>query len=145
MDGDDFTFHRQARSPRLAVLLAGIWAVLLYFYLALDAALWIVGILGLCTLPALADLIRNPSSGLTLSDAALSWHSGRRHADLALEEIDHMRLDTRLDFSVRATAVLCSGRKIRLPFEATPPHQAFEKALEARGIKTRRTHFQLMQ
>ena len=140
-----FTFHRQARSKRLALTLAVIWGVLLYLYLFLDAAPWIVAVLAAFTLPALADLVANPASGLTLTDQTLSWHSGRRSADLDLTEIDHMRLDTRLDFSVRATAVLQSGRKIRLPFEATPPHQTFEDALAARGIKTRRTHFQLMQ
>ena len=64
---------------------------------------------------------------------------------VAFSEIDHFRLDTRLDFSVRATVVLRSGRKIRLPFEATPPHQAFEDALTARGVTVKRFHFQLLQ
>lgn len=141
----EFSYHRQARSVPLAVVLAGVWAGLIALYVIVDASPLILGVLALFTLPGLVDLIRNPASGLTLTDRTLSWHSGRRSAELALEEIDHMRLDTRLDFSVRASAVLRSGRKIRLPFEATPPHQAFEDALEARGIKTRRTHFQLMQ
>jgi hypothetical protein len=47
--------------------------------------------------------------------------------------------------SVRATVVLKTGRKIKLPFEATPPHRALETALHARGITTERHHFTLIQ
>ena len=68
-----------------------------------------------------ATLDRAVSAGIL--DAA------QRDALVALTEVDHIRLDTRLDFSVRASIVLPNGRKIRVPFEATPPHQAFEDAL----------------
>ncbi len=54
-------------------------------------------------------------------------------------------LDTRLDFSVRASVVLADGgRKIRLPYESTPPHKALEAALLARGIAVQRHHFSLI-
>ena len=138
-------FEVQARNPRTLIALLAVWATLAALWFWLDAAPWILGFLAVFTLPALYDLLANPVSGLRLDADTLSWHSGRRHADLALSEIDHMRLDTRLDFSVRATAVLTTGRKIRLPFECTPPHQAFEAALNAHGIKTQRHHFQLLQ
>tara|TARA_R110002049_G_scaffold23545_2_gene83224 strand:- start:35657 stop:36091 length:435 start_codon:yes stop_codon:yes gene_type:complete len=141
----DFTYHRSARSPATFITLALTLAALGALWLWLDAALWIVGFLTLFTLPALWDIITNPQSGLTLDDHRLAWFSGNRHARLRHGEIDHIRLDTRLDFSVRATAVLTTGRKLRLPFESTPPHQAFEKALTARGIATQRHHFTLMQ
>ena len=140
-----YRFDRQGRSLRTGIVVAGLLLALLLAWALLEASPWLMGFLALFTLPALADLIRNPASGLTLDDAALSWHSGRRHASVPLGEIAEMRLDTRLDFSVRATVVLTDGRKIRLPFEATPPHMAFEQALQDRGIRTRRTHFQLFQ
>lgn len=140
-----FTFQRNGRNGKTALVIAAVWLILAGAWAFLDAALWLFGFLGLFTLPALWDLICDPSSGLNLTDATLAWHSGKRHGEVPLAEIDHIRLDTRLDFSVRATLVLHTGAKVRLPFEATPPHQAFEDALIARGLKTRRTHFQLMQ
>ncbi|NNE52666.1 MAG: hypothetical protein HKN30_09720 [Sulfitobacter sp.] len=140
-----FTYHRQGRGRRLAAILLVIWVALVYLWAALDATPWILGFLALFTLPGLNDLIRNPSAGLSLTDETLSWHTGRRSAEIPLEEVDYVRLDTRLDFSVRATAVLKTGRKVRLPFESTPPHQAFEETLKDRGIRTERHHFTLMQ
>ena len=141
----DFTYNRQGRSWRLAAVLIATWGALLYLWAALDAAPWILGFLALFTLPGLSDLIRNPSTGLSLGGGSLRWHSGRRRAEIPLKEIDHVRLDTRLDFSVRATAVLKRGRRIRLPFESTPPHLAFEEALKDHGVRTERHHFTLMQ
>lgn len=140
-----FVFDQQARSRRTLLIVVGVWAVLSAAWVWLEAAPWIVAFLAAFTLPAVYDLIRNPKAGLTLNAQTLSWFSGRRHGALELSEIELVRLDTRLDFSVRITAVLTSGRKIRLPFESTPPHQAFEDALKAQGVKTQRHHFQLLQ
>jgi len=140
-----FVFERAARSTTTALVLLGVWAALLAAWVWLEAAGWIIGLLGLFTLPAVFDLSRNPQSGLQLDARTLRWHSGRRSAEVTLEEIAHIRLDTRLDFSVRASVVLRTGRTVRLPFESTPPHQAFEDALNARGVKTMRFHFQLLQ
>ncbi|MDF1729236.1 MAG: hypothetical protein P1U53_15970 [Sulfitobacter sp.] len=140
-----FTYHQRARSKRLAVILGAVWLALAWAWGALDASPWIILFLAAFTLPALWDLVRDPAAGLTLDDETLRWHSGRRKAELPLEEIAHIRLDTRLDFSVRATAVLQTGRKVRLPFESTPPHRPFEEALMARGLKVERHHFTLMQ
>lgn len=140
-----FVFEHHARTPKTFVIVAVVWLVLIAAWAWLDAALWIIAFLAAFTLPAIYDLIRNPKSGLRLDATTLSWFSGRRHGTLELSEIDLIRLDTRLDFSVRVTAQLNTGRKIRLPFESTPPHQAFEAALEAHNVKTQRHHFQLMQ
>lgn len=142
---EPFVFEQQARSTRTLLIVFAIWVVLIAAWLWLDAAWWIMAFLAAFTLPAIYDLICNPTAGLRLDDTTLSWFSGRRHGTLELSEIDHVRLDTRLDFSVRITAVLTSGRKIRLPFECTPPHQAFEDALNALSVKTQRHHFQLLQ
>lgn len=128
----------------MAILIA-VWAALLYLLIVLDAAPMIVAILAVFTLPALWDLVRNPLAGIDLSATHLRWFTGPRDAVIALSEIDHIRLDTRLDLSVRASIVLPSGRRIRMPFEATPPHQAFEDALTAQGVTVKRFHFQLLQ
>ncbi len=145
MTAGAFHYHHSARTVTAALVVSLVWLALFAAWVWLEAANWIILLLLLFTLPALIDLIRDPQAGLHLSDDTLRWHSGRRNADVPLSEIDHVRLDTRLDFSVRATVVLTMGRKIRLPFESTPPHQAFENALQARGIKTLRFHFQLLQ
>lgn len=139
------SYRRQARTPTTAAVVGGVWAVLLAGWIWLDAAPWLVALCAAATLPALVDLIRNPESGLSMDADTISWFSGRRSATVSLSEIDRLRLDTRLDFSVRATLILKSGRKIRLPFEATPPHQIFEDKAQAFGLKTERFHFQLFQ
>lgn len=140
-----FAFERSGRSYGGAVVVIVVWIALAAAWIWLEAATWIILLIALFTLPAVIDILRNPVSGLQLSADALSWYSGRRSAEVALNEIEHVRLDTRLDFSVRASVVLQTGRRIRLPFESTPPHQAFEDALVARDIKVLRFHFQLFQ
>ncbi len=139
-----FRFSRRGRSPRLVGILICIYAALLAAILLIDAAWWLMALLALPTLPALYDLYANPEAGLTLDDTALRWRSGGRRGELALDEIDHMRLDTRWDFSVRATAVLKSGRKIRLPDESLPPHRELEQAIEARRMRVERHHFTIL-
>lgn len=140
-----FTYRRAGRSRRGMVVLAAVWAVLLYLLIGLQAAPAVVAVLALFTLPALWDLIRNPLAGVDLDATRLRWFTGPRDAIIALSEVDHIRLDTRLDFSVRASVVLPSGRKIRIPFEATPPHETLETALATQGVTVKRFHFQLLQ
>jgi len=137
----DFVWTRQGRSASAIAIVAGIWLCLAASYVVLDAAPWLVGVLGLFTLPALYDIVVNPEAGLRLDMAHLSWFSGRRAAQLSFDEISHIRLDRRLDLSTRVTAVLQSGRKIRLPFECTPPPDTLEAELRARGIRAERHPF----
>lgn len=141
MPGDGYSFSRQGRSPRVLGVLICVYAALLAAILFLDAAWWLMALLVLPTLPALHDLYRNPEAGMDLDDRTLSWRSGRRSGALALSDIARLRLDTRWDFSVRATVVLTSGRRIRLPDESLPPHREFEAELLARDIPVERHHF----
>lgn len=143
MDPAAYSYRRRGRSPRLVAVLIGVYAALLAAILLFDAAWWLMALLALPTLPALYDLYADPEAGLDLDGETLRWHSGRRHTELALTEVERIRLDTRWDFSVRATAVLTSGRKIRLPDESLPPHRALEAALTARGLRVERHHFTL--
>ncbi|WP_187428724.1 hypothetical protein ROLI_011700 [Roseobacter fucihabitans] len=144
MAAEVFSYHRNGRNTATIWAVLAVWGVLLLAIIWVDAALWLMGIVAAFTLPALWDLWANPAAGLSFDDQGMTWFSAKRSASLRWSEVDHMRLDTRLDFSVRATAVLNTGQKIRLPYEATPPHQAFENALHAGGIKTQRHHFSLI-
>jgi hypothetical protein len=140
-----YVYQRRARSLKLALVLVVCWLVLALLWAVWDASGWIVAILGAATLPGLFDLIRNPAAGFSVDAQTLRWHSGARGGEVAVDRVDHIRLDTRLDLSVRTTIVLDSGRKLRLPFEAMPPHRELEKVLQDRGIRTERHHFSLMQ
>lgn len=138
---EDYSFSRRGRSPA-AMLAAGGWvAGLLLLWFALDAAPWLVILLALPVLPALLDLIRNPLAGLRISGSRIEWFSGGMTGSADLAEIGRVRFDTRWDFSVRATLVLRTGKRIRLPQEATPPHAEADAAFQARGIRTERHHF----
>lgn len=144
MDAEPFCFRRTGRNSATLLTVLVIWAALIAAVVLVDAALWLMGILAAATLPAIWELVTNPSAGLDLTLKDLTWFTGRRQGHLARGEIERMRFDTRLDFSVRATVVLTTGRKVRLPFECTPPHQAFEAALKSHGIRTERHHFSLI-
>ena len=139
-----YSFETNGRNRKTLFALIAVWALILLAIAFLDAALWLMALIAFCTAPALYDLLAGRRAGVGLSDAGLSWFAGRRTGDITWDRISHMRLDTRLDFSVRASAVLTSGRKIRLPLESTPPSEAFEQALSARGIKVERHHFTLL-
>ena len=138
---EPFTFTRHGRSQRTVIALIAVYTLLISAVLLVEAAWWLMALLALVTLPALWDLYRDPSAGVTLSDQRLSWHSGRRQGALSLSEIDHMRFDTRWDFSVRVSAVLPDNKRVHLPFESLPPHKEFEQALQAHNLVVRRQHF----
>ncbi|MFY0310309.1 hypothetical protein ACFMBG_10525 [Leisingera sp. D0M16] len=138
---EDYSFSRRGRSPA-AMMAAGGWlAALLVLWIGLDAALWLVVLLALPVLPALWDLIRNPLAGFNISQSRIEWFSGGLTGEAQLSEIDRVRFDTRWDFSVRATLILRSGKRIRLPQEATPPHAEADSEFQKRGIRTERHHF----
>lgn len=139
-----YSFETTGRNRKTLVALGLVWGAVIAAVLWLEASLWVAGLVGLCTLPALYDLVAARRSGVALADGGIRWFAGRRNGDIAWDRISHMRLDTRLDFSVRASAVLTSGRKVRLPLESKPPADIFEQALTSRGIKVERHHFSLL-
>ncbi|WP_050928043.1 hypothetical protein [Aestuariivita boseongensis] len=141
---DPFQYETSGRSTRALIILACIYTVLLGAWLLLDAAWWIVVFVALFTLPALWDIYTNRRAGLRLGDDRLEWWSGRGQAHMDLAEIDHMRFDTRLDFSVRVSAVTPDKTRIRLPYDALPPHKILEAECQNRGLRTERHHFSLL-
>jgi len=136
-----FEFTRHARTPGTVMVLIAVYTGLIAAIILVDAAWWLMVGFALLTIPALFDLWRDPAAGVRLDENSLDWHSGRRSGSLDFSEIDHMRFDTRFDFSVRVTAVLTNDKKIRLPYEALPPHRVFEEVFTARGIRVERHHF----
>ena len=139
--GGDFVFARNGRSPRIAAILVAYFGAIAAAIVWLDAAWWLMALLALPGLPALWQFHANPSAGLRLSRDSLHWHSGRRHGTLALGEIERMRFDTRWDLSIRATILLKTGKKIRLPYESLPPHRTLEAEAKTRGLTVERHHF----
>ncbi|MFY9211183.1 MAG: hypothetical protein WAO69_08660 [Aestuariivita sp.] len=139
-----FLHEASGRNRRTMVVLICVYAALIGLYVVLDAAWWILLLVALTTLPALWDLYTDRNSGVRLADGQLEWWSGRGKARMDLSEIDHMRFDTRLDFSVRVSAVTPSKKRIRLPYDALPEHKIFEAACQAHGLKTERHHFSLL-
>lgn len=136
-----YKFERQNRTPRTIAILICVYAALAAVLILFDAAWWLVGIFGLSTLPALWDVVRGTRAGLILENDRINWFSGRREGEIALDDLDKVRLDTRWDFSVRVSLILASGNRIRLPDEAIPPHRELETILKQAGIRTERHHF----
>ncbi|MCA0928926.1 hypothetical protein [Ruegeria profundi] len=138
-----YSFTRNNRTRRGVLTLIGIYAGLLALVIVFDAAWWLVVLLGLTTLPALWDIIQDTQAGLTLDTDRIRWFSGNREGEVALSDIDHVRLDTRWDFSVRSALVLTSDKRIRLPDEAMPPHKELEAVLQKAGLRVERHHFRV--
>ncbi len=136
-----YTFTRHNRNPRTILILIGVYAALLSLIILFDAVWWIVGLLSLATLPAIWDVVQDSSAGVQLDQHRLRWFSGKRQGEMALDEIQYIRFDTRWDFSVRVSLVLHSDKKVRLPDESIPPHRAFETVLEQAGFRVKRHHF----
>ncbi|WP_372892752.1 hypothetical protein [Rhodosalinus sp.] len=138
-----FRFARTGRTRRTALVLVAVWAVIVALVVLLDAALWVVAIPALFTLPAVWDLVSDRRAGLALEDDRIRWHAGRAEGEVVFGQIDRVRFDTRLDLSVKVTLVLHSGRRIRLPQESLPPWRTLDSALAERGLRTERHHFAL--
>lgn len=136
-----YTFTRQNRTPSVLAILLCVYGALIALVILFDAAWWLMALLALTTLPALWDCARGTSAGLTLGLDRISWFTGARQAEVNLADIDHVRMDTRWDFSVRVSLVLRSEKKIRLPDESTPPHREFERLLQQAGLRVKRHHF----
>ncbi len=134
-------FARRGRSAKVAVVLAAICAALGLALFRLQAAPWVVALLALPTLPALWDLLTNPSAGVRLTDQRLEWHSGRRRGSIPLARIDRIRFERRWDMSMRVRVLIKDGRPVQLPPESLPRWQMFERALSDHGIATERHHF----
>lgn len=139
-----YRFTRSARSPRAVALVALWWLGVLVLYLVLDASKVIVLIMAAASLPALYDIGANASSELRISNAAIEWRSGRRGAQLPRGQLKSVRLDTRLDLSLRMTLLTHQGGKVRLPYECVPKAQDIERALQEHDITYERHHFTLL-
>ncbi len=137
--------HRnRGRNPRTALVLLGIWGLLVGLVLLFDAALWIVAGFALFTLPALWDLASDRVAGLVLTGQDLHWFSGRQEDTIPHLRIKAIRLDRRLDLSYRVSVVLTDDRRIRLPQECLPQIDTLARACEEAGIRVERHPFSLL-
>ncbi len=140
-DSAPYSFRRKGRSWSSVIAVLAVWALLLVGWAWFDAAPVLLGVVFALTIPAVWDVFAARMAGADLSAQTLSWFSGKRRVEVPLDQIDHVRLVTRLDLTVRAVVVLTSGKKLRLPAEATPRREAFETALSAVNLKHQRHHF----
>lgn len=143
-DADPFRFDARGRNWRtlLAVLLA--WCLILIAWVVLGATLWLIIPFSLATLPALWDLWRDPRAGLRVSPDRLDWWFSGQHHSVDLGEITSAEFITRLDLSVRVRLRMKTGKTLRLPDVALPPHREFEAVLSDRGVPVVRKHFRLL-
>ncbi|MBR9844491.1 MAG: hypothetical protein GYB25_15130 [Rhodobacteraceae bacterium] len=138
-----YRHQTQGRSLRTALAVAAALALLVGLYLV-GTILWLLAVLLLFVVPAIVDLLRNPTSRFELTNTTLTWETSRLSASLPVSRIAKARFDTRWDFSVRVTLILDDGKKLRIPQEAMPPHKALEDAFKACGVPVERHHFRVI-
>ena len=137
---EPFRFERSARGRRALALIGTALATIAALIL-LGGAWWITAALALLTLPAVIEAVRDARATLALDDHAFAWSSGRRAQSVPLPRIAEVRLATTLDFSQRASVLLDTGQRLRIPPECLPPGRALDACLAARGIPHRRSLF----
>lgn len=138
-----YRHQSQGRSLRTALAVAAALALLVGLYLV-GTILWLLAVLLLFVVPAILDLLRNPTSRFELTNTTLTWETSRLSASLPVSRIAKARFDTRWDFSVRVTLILDDGKKLRIPQEAMPPHKTLEDAFKACGVPVERHHFRVI-
>lgn len=139
-----FTFKRQGRTQATVIVLGCVYLALIAAFLLLNVTTWIVLALFLCTLPAIWDLVQNPISGIEITDAAISWFHGKNSATIQKPEIERIKVDLRLDRSVKLTIQLKTGRKIRVTQPSIPPLPQLETALDQFGYAYQKNPFSLL-
>jgi aminopeptidase N len=140
----DFTFQRAARGPRAVGFVVLWWLIIFALYAFLNGSWVILAILALCSVPALLDIYRGTSTALQITAKNIQWRSGKRAGSLARGQLRSVRLDTRLDLSLRMTLLTYQGEKLRLPYECIPKASDIEAVLKAQDIPYERHHFTLM-
>lgn len=139
-----YEFERSGRNHTTVIVLTTVWSVCWLAVWKFDASLIFIGLVLMCTIPALWDVVSNTRAGVRLNETTFFWYSGKACADVNLDEIDMVQFMTRLDLTVRVVVVLKTGKKVRLPPESTPPHKALQARLASLDVKTERHHFSLM-
>ncbi|MBS0123161.1 hypothetical protein [Thetidibacter halocola] len=129
------------RTLRAGLILLATWSVVLCLWLWIALSPWIAALMLATTLPAAWDFVIARRAWLRLDDGVLDWGSGRARGTVALDRIETVRFETRLDLSPRVRLVLRDGRRLTLPQDALPPGGILQTALEARGVHTERHPF----
>lgn len=137
---DSFTYESHGRTSKaIAALIAMVVVMIGMDYIG--AVWWLIVIVAMITLPAAIDVFVNATARLELTDQQLFWKNRSQEVTIPLPEIEKIRFDGRMDLSVRVSIVLTDGRKLRLPYDAMPPHKELEAALQARDLRTERHAF----
>ena len=61
-----YRYETTGRNRKTLVALVAVWVALIAALVFLDASIWLMGLIGLCTAPALYDLIAGRRSGVAL-------------------------------------------------------------------------------
>ncbi|QTN35890.1 hypothetical protein [Cognatishimia activa] len=136
----EYSYESQGRTPKsIAALVAMVFILIGLDYIG--TVWWIIVIVAMITLPAAIDVFVNATARLDLNDSQLFWKNRSQEVTIPLHEIEKIRFDGRMDMSVRVSVVLNDGRKLRMPYDAMPPHKELEAALQARDVRTERHAF----
>ena len=139
-----YTYERRGRTITTAIVLALIYLILALGMVLLNLSQWIVAIAFVFTLPAFYDLISDVRSGMAISDQEISWFHSKTSAAIPTADIKRLRIDLRMDRSVKLTIELENGRKVRVAQPATPPLKELEAVLPKAGIEFRKNPFSLL-
>ncbi len=144
MNKPALTYERQGRSQTTAFILAAMYAVLAWLWYALSISPVVLGLLILATLPAIFDLIKNPTSEFFLDGENLSWRHGRRNVSIPRHEIERLHIHLRMDRSIKLIVQMKNDRKIRVMQPAIPPLAVLEGGLEEQEMPFQKHPFSLL-
>lgn len=138
-----YRYESQGCTPKSIAALVGMLLVIAGLEF-IGTVWWIVVLVALISLPAALDVLLNVRSSMDLDDERLFWKNRSQEVTIPLFEIEKVRFDGRMDLSTRVTIVLRDGRKLRLPYDALPPHKELESELQSRDVRTERNAFTVL-
>ena len=144
MSTDPLIFERQGRSKSTVIVLAALYVIYLWLWMALSIAPFIMALGIIVTVPALVDLVLNPSSGLRLDHDTLDWHHSKRNVSIPRHQIKQMHIHLRMDRSIKLVTELENGKKIRVMQPATPPLRDLEDGFTRLNMPFQKHPFSLI-
>ena len=138
---EPFVFERRARRPGAYLMVGLALLFLLVLIFGIGAHPLIAAVFAALIAPAVRDLWRDTTASLRIDDDRLTWKAGSRSGEVALADIAEVQARTALDLSQRAAILTENGEKHRIPMPCLPGGRQLDEALEARGVRVRRSLF----
>ncbi|MCZ8163794.1 MAG: hypothetical protein O9315_17475 [Beijerinckiaceae bacterium] len=133
--GNDYVWHRDARSPGKILALVITWGFLI-FAISASAAWWLYPPLIFAAAGMTIIVSTTRASGMEITDSVLVFHTPSESRRIQLSGIDRVLVQKWTD-APDVTIVLTNGETLDLPAIARPPTATLTEEFMKRGVIVR--------